>query len=590
MLIPFTLAAQVKDDFTDGNFSSDPAWSGDTSVFTVNSLHQLQLSSSGTDTSCLVTRGVDLPEMEWNVWVKMSFNTSLNNYSRVYLASDSRVLGEALNGVYIQLGGSGDSIILFKQNGNIHTPLFKFPLLRTNQSVNVFRIRICRDSAGTWDLYADSTGGWRFSKFGSFNDKIKLSPEWLGVFCRYTSSNSARFFFDDFYAGKILRDTIPARVIAFGFSDSLTIRIRFNELVDTTCLEQGSNFSLKNNPEKLLKAYILQSDPETAIIKINTLNNEFYCDTLSIRNISDLSGNLLSDTSIFICYYIPGPCQQGDLVINEVLFDPDAAGSRFIEFYNRSEKVINLNSLSAGTSANSINVVKCENLCSGERMLYPKDFFVITADSAKLISRYYVPDHDNISMMDHFPSMSSDSGFVYLISNEDSAVIDRMWYSKSMHLPFIVNTEGVSLERLDPQGSSDNRANWQSASETSGFASPGYDNSHYTIQDPNNTDIQLSSVIISPDNDGRDDFLYIQMNDEEPGTLLSLRIFDMRGNLVKTLASQSTVSENFLFVWDGTDSNNHIVPMGYYVVLSESLSVSGKKSRVKKAVAVTQKF
>ncbi len=159
ILLPLALYSQVRDDFSDGNFTTNPEWTGDTSAFTVNTQNQLQLNSSGSDTSFLTTQGLNSPSREWSFWLKMSFNTSLNNYARIYLGSDSRDLKGNVNAVYIQAGGSGDSLTLFRQSGNIHLPIFKFPFLRTNKTVNVFRIRICRDSAGNWDLYADSTGG-----------------------------------------------------------------------------------------------------------------------------------------------------------------------------------------------------------------------------------------------------------------------------------------------------------------------------------------------------------------------------------------------------------------------------------------------
>jgi len=590
ILIPLAIQAQVRDDFSDGNFTSAPSWTGDTSDFIVNSQHQLQLNASGSDTSCLITRSLALSDIEWSFWIKMSFNTSLNNYARVYLGSDSPDLEGAINAIYLQIGGAGDSVVLFRENGNIHQPLFKFPFLRTNSPINVFRIKICRDSAGSWDLYADSTGGSALIRYGGFNDKGRIPSAWLGVFCRYTSSNSNKFWFDDFYAGRIIHDTVPPRVIAVGFSDSLTIRIKFSEYIDSSCIGNNVNFSLKNEPEKLQKAYILKTDPSIIYIKINTSENYFFCDSLRIRNISDFSNNSLADTSVFLCYYIPGTCLPGDLVINEVLFHPDAAGSRFIEFFNRSSKAISLSMLSVGTAGSGQSALNYELLCKTERMLLPNDFYVITADSVKLCSRYYVPDPGRIAEVEHFPGMNADSGSVFLKSNADSIMVDEMSYNQNMHLPFLASTEGVSLERLDPQMPSNCRANWQSASETTGFASPGYENSHYAVDPGNGTDIQLSSPVISPDNDGKDDLLYIRVNGVEPGTLLTLRIFDLKGNLVKTVTSPATVSENSVFIWDGTGDNNLRVQMGYYIVFAESINISGKHSKVKKAIAVAQKL
>ncbi|MCX6287846.1 MAG: hypothetical protein NTY96_12090 [Bacteroidetes bacterium] len=590
ILLPIALQAQVKDDFTDGNFTSDPSWTGDTSAFKVNAQHQLQLNTTGSDTSSLATQGLTMFEMEWSFWIKISFNTSLNNYARVYLGSDSPDLKGLVNAVYLQLGGSDDSIVLYRQNGTVHIPLFKFPFLRTNKSTNIFRFKVRRDSTGNWDLFADSTGGKQFSRFGYFTYKQTVPAAWLGVFCRYTASNSAKICFDDFYAGRILLDTIPPKIISSGFSDSLTIRIKFSEYIDSACIYNESNFSLKNNPEKLIKIFILKEEPSIIFIIINSSKNDFFCDTLRIRNISDFSNNFLADTSFLLCFYIPGPCRPGDMVINEVLFHPDVSGSRFIEFYNCSAKVISLKTLTVETSGNGYQTKPSDPLCSEERMLLPKDFFVVAADSSKLCSRYHIPDPGKITTLEHFPSMNADSGSIFLRSGEDSLLIDAMSYSQSMHLPFLVNTEGVSLERLDSQIPSNCRANWQSASETSGFASPGYENSHYVIDPGNGIDVQLSSSIISPDNDGREDLLYIKVINVETGTLLSIRIFDIRGNLVKTIANSSIVSENSLFLWDGTGDSNLIVNMGYYIVYTESLSVTGKHSKVKKPIVIARKL
>lgn len=589
-LFPMALMAQVKDDFTDGNFTSNPSWVGDTSDFTVNSQLQLQLNATGSDTSCLAVQNTISSGMEWSFWIKLSFNTSLNNFARVYLGSDSPDLKGTINAVYLQIGGSGDSIVLYRQSRNIHIPIFRLPFLRTNKPVNIFRIKIRRDSTGLWDLFADSLGGMQFISFGSFTDDQQVPAPWAGIFCRYTSSNSTKIYFDDYYAGRILPDTIPPRIISFGFSDSLTIRIKFSEYIDSACILNTSNFSLKNNPEKLSKAYILNDNQSVLFIKINTNENAVFCDSLRIKNISDFSNNLLADTSVLLCYYIPAPCSPGDIVINEVLFHPDAAGSKFIEFYNYSDKVINLNTLSVSTESIEKSERQSERLCSEERMLFPRDFYVITADSSRLCSRYYVYEPGKIFTMEHFPTMNSDSGSVFLRSNGDSSLIDVMTYNESMHLPFLVNTEGVSLERLDPELPSACRANWQSASETSGFASPGYENSHYSAETGKGMGIQLSSSIISPDNDGREDLLTISVNNVETGTLISIRIFDIRGNIVRTIASPSTVSENSIFIWNGTRDNDQVVNMGYYIVFAESISLSGRHSKVKQAVVVARKL
>src|SRR3954470_19880031 len=96
MIFPFlwketgTVAcAQITDGFTDGNFTSSPSWTGNDTDFTVNSLQQLQLNSSGTSASYLRTINTQpLNNCEWNFGIHLNFSPSSSNYARVFLASN----------------------------------------------------------------------------------------------------------------------------------------------------------------------------------------------------------------------------------------------------------------------------------------------------------------------------------------------------------------------------------------------------------------------------------------------------------------------------------------------------------------------
>ena len=103
-------SAQVSDGFEDFNFTQNPVWVGDTGQFKINSAHLLQLKSTGSDTSFLSTQNSLIQNTEWQFWVKLSFNTSANNYARVYLASDHQDLTEPLNGYYLQKNSSRDPL------------------------------------------------------------------------------------------------------------------------------------------------------------------------------------------------------------------------------------------------------------------------------------------------------------------------------------------------------------------------------------------------------------------------------------------------------------------------------------------------
>ena len=89
LLLPLFLTAQVFDDFSDGDFTQNPPWHGNTDHFVVNADFILQLNSEGENTSVLTTAFVAVAPMEWRFRIKLAFSPSTNNYARFYLASDA---------------------------------------------------------------------------------------------------------------------------------------------------------------------------------------------------------------------------------------------------------------------------------------------------------------------------------------------------------------------------------------------------------------------------------------------------------------------------------------------------------------------
>ena len=62
--------SQVFDDFSDGDLTTNPSWSGTDTQFKINSSKKLQLSSSGSDTSYLSTANALVHNTEWRFYIK----------------------------------------------------------------------------------------------------------------------------------------------------------------------------------------------------------------------------------------------------------------------------------------------------------------------------------------------------------------------------------------------------------------------------------------------------------------------------------------------------------------------------------------
>jgi hypothetical protein len=120
--------AQLQDDFSDGDFTNSPTWSGTDVYWTITPDKRLRSNGpSATATLYLSTPNALIDNTEWRFWVRVAFNPSTQNFARVYLIADRADLTDPnLQGYYLKLGGitgSADSLELWLQNGSTHTRL-----------------------------------------------------------------------------------------------------------------------------------------------------------------------------------------------------------------------------------------------------------------------------------------------------------------------------------------------------------------------------------------------------------------------------------------------------------------------------------
>ncbi len=98
-------------------------------------------------------------DLEWHFWVRLSLNTSSGNYARVYLLSDTVDLKAPLDGYFLQIGGTDDSVIFFRQDSLQLIRLLCLDSAFTGNSVNAIRCKVLRSAGGNWKFYVDPAGG-----------------------------------------------------------------------------------------------------------------------------------------------------------------------------------------------------------------------------------------------------------------------------------------------------------------------------------------------------------------------------------------------------------------------------------------------
>ncbi|MEQ8679376.1 MAG: hypothetical protein RID25_06455, partial [Cyclobacteriaceae bacterium] len=253
------LQAQIREDFSDGEFLNDPTWTGDQDHFEVNN-EFLQLMAPSAGISHLATSSMLFDKVVWEFYVKMDFNPSSSNLAKIYLMSDQEEIDTSLNGFYILIGETEDEISLYKQKGESST----YVINGTDDVVDVsspeIRVKVIRDQNGRWSLYYDLSGGWNYEFAGSAIDDdpdITLT-NYFGLICRYTSTRTDKFYFDDIVVDQVSIDSIMVK-------NDTTIHVFLNQYLLESDISGLSDFSIPD----LTIANIGFAGNDSSVLEVN---------------------------------------------------------------------------------------------------------------------------------------------------------------------------------------------------------------------------------------------------------------------------------------------------------------------------------
>ena len=190
--------AQFLDNFSDGEFTNNPIWSGNVGVFEVDTTFKLHLNDTISGESFLATESNVSINAVWEFDVRLEFNSSSSNFAKVYLTADDQNLTADLNGFFVQIGGqtgATDNIRLYKQEGDTDDLLINGIEGIAAISPDL-KIKVTRDSIGNWELFTDTSNIY-FSEGTAFDNTL-LPSNYFGVYCKYTSTRADKFWFDNF--------------------------------------------------------------------------------------------------------------------------------------------------------------------------------------------------------------------------------------------------------------------------------------------------------------------------------------------------------------------------------------------------------
>jgi hypothetical protein len=367
-------------------------------------------------------------------------------------------------------------------------------------------------------------------------------------------------------------------------TDTTTISLMFDEPVFNLIANSGDLVLDRN---RIIEVYL--SDPLYRRFTLTTekalIRGAVY--TLYIPDIiTDFAGNKASGAGLR--FGIPEPAETGNVVFNELLFNPLPDDPDYIELYNLSEKVIDASELFLASVDDETGKTSTARQVSGEqRLILPGSFYTVTSDRVKVIARYPASAQENIFNAASLPSMPDDRGHLLLL-NRQTDLIDEVLYSEKMHYALLAGNEGISLEKIRPDLASDESMNWHSASESVGWGTPGAENSVSSDESSGSDEVIFSSAKISPDNDGYEDVLVIDLNTEGIGNTVTVTVFDETGSYVRKIAENYFAGSQATLIWDGSADDGSLVNAGIYIVLIELYNDKGRSKSWKKVCAVVR--
>jgi hypothetical protein len=280
--------------------------------------------------------------------------------------------------------------------------------------------------------------------------------------------------------------------------------------------------------------------------------------------------------------------ESRSLIINEIMYDPLDGQNEWFELYNRSSQPVDLahwtfndKSISSGVNSFVISDSATTVLSGG--------FVVVAAESSvcNIFANLRNPHPDiSLSILNRSGGFSfNNDGDAIVLKDLTGQTIDSVAYSPRWHHPDVVDTRGRSLERINPSIETNDPRNWSTCTNVVG-GTPGKINSAMTTSAVSSSAISISPNPFSPDGDGFEDYCIIRYNLSMLTSTINIRIYDIKGRLIRTLANGELAGTQGEIIWNGLDENKQRARIGVYIVYLEGNDRSSGKVVSAKAVAV----
>ncbi|MCC8146945.1 MAG: lamin tail domain-containing protein [Bacteroidales bacterium] len=415
----------------------------------------------------------------------------------------------------------------------------------------------------SWSFYArmDFTpSASNYTKVYLMSDREDLTDELNGIFVRigYTDKNICLI---QSQAGKNNKTLIKGEVKRLDLS-SVKVNIKVT-------LDHSGTFHLysrlEGEDEFLLEGSCHLPGPFSSqwfgiVCNFTTTRSQsFYFDDFLVESLGEEEKPIVSPLA-------------NEILINEILFNPNPGGNEYVEIVNPSNKEFDLCSISITSrkpSDGSFN--KIYPLSVDSNKLNPGQYLVISKSKELVCNFYSCSETALYSEPENMPPLSNTTGCVVLYNNHTGEVIDEFYYNESMHSSGIKNKKGVALERISLEEPTNERKNWASASGLSGYGTPGSINSQQKDPTGENSIQPSKNEFVIEYPAVENESYQIKYKLDKSGYTSKILIFDIRGRRVDQIINNEILNSEGSIAWNKKKS----FQSGIYIVYIEIFDLSG---------------
>jgi hypothetical protein len=487
IFFPLTVFAQLAETFADGDFTQNPAWTGDVASFAVASqvLRSNGPATTGTQlqlvTPCQASTGTT-----WEFWANLKFATSSGNLADVWLlASQADLKNSSTTGYFVRLGGTDDEVSLFRKDSARTAAVLIDGQNGTLASTtnNLVRVRVTRSLQGQWTLARDLSGGRSFVAEASQPvDNTHQRSGSVGVALLYSAANSKNFYFDDF----LVTDATAPLLLRAAAVDARTLDVVFNEAVSPAAATQPAHYRLASGAGPAT-AVIAARNP--AAVRLTFAQDFGGSNVLEVRQLADLYGNVAAGPLTAAFGGVAVAPRVGELLITEIMADETPVvglpASEFIELHNPTAKTLSLR---------GVHLLKPGSPAAGlpdTARLLPGQYAVVCgATRAAQFAGF-----GKVYGISNFPSLTN-AGDQLVLRGRDGATLFEVTYADTWYRDLRKRNGGWTLEMLDPTAYCGGAENWLASQDASG-GTPGRRNSVAAPNPDKQPPIMLSAVALT---------------------------------------------------------------------------------------------